>query len=163
MKKLSMLSLVLLTMVVFASVGMTDDLGQVPDFTLESTNGSSVSLADSNGKIRVIDFWATWCPPCRKGIPEFVELYDEYKGQGVEVIGISMDQGGMDVVRPFAERMNMNYPVLLGDAKVVADFGGVKAIPTAFVVDQKGNIIKKYIGYQPKAVFENDIQILLNQ
>lgn len=136
---------------------------KAPDFSLTSISGETVSLSDSDGKVRIVDFWATWCPPCRKGIPEFVELYDQYKDQGLEIIGISVDQDGAEVVKPFAKKMKMNYPVLLDDGEVSKAYGGIRAIPTAFVINQQGEIVKKYVGYRPKDVFEADIQNLLKE
>jgi len=153
--------LFLLAVVSLAGIGGAQGADAAPDFSLPSIKGGNVSLADSDGKIRIIDFWATWCPPCLKGIPEFVTLYDEYKDKGVEIIGISLDEGGMAVVKPFAKKMKMNYPVVLGGAEVAEAYGGVRAIPTAFIVNQKGEITKKLVGYHPISVFKKEIQALL--
>ncbi|MCX7766948.1 MAG: TlpA family protein disulfide reductase [Candidatus Sumerlaeia bacterium] len=138
-----------------------------PDFTLMDTEGKKVSLKDFAGKIIVLNFWATWCPPCRAEIPDFIELYKQYESQGVVFIGISLDtgsaSGNTDVVIPFIKKVGINYPVLLGNEEVTKTYGGVTAIPTTFIIDKKGIIRKKYVGYRPKEVFENDIKTLLAQ
>ena len=132
-----------------------------PDFVLKDLEGKDVKLSDFDGRVRILDFWATWCPPCRKEIPHFKELYDKYKAQGLEIIGVALDQEGVSIVKPFAESNKINYICLIGDEKVVQDYGGIRGIPTTFVIDKNGSIYKKYIGYQEKEVFEKDIKDLL--
>ena len=132
-----------------------------PAFTLQDLNGKNVSLADFRGKVVVLDFWATWCPPCVKEIPHFVELHEQYKDKGVEIVGISLDQAGVSVVKAFVQKYQINYPILMTDGKVDKAFGGILGIPTTFVIDSVGNIRQKYVGYRDKAVFETDIKTLL--
>lgn len=134
-----------------------------PQFTLKDINGRNVNLADYKGKVIILDFWATWCPPCRDEIPDFIALQNEYGKKGLQVIGISVDREGVKVVKPFYEKMGMNYPVLLTDGKVETAYGGIRAIPTTFIIDKKGSIAKKYVGFQPKSVFEKDIKGLLGK
>jgi cytochrome c biogenesis protein CcmG/thiol:disulfide interchange protein DsbE len=131
------------------------------EFTLTDINGARKSLSDFKGKVIILDFWATWCPPCRQEIPHFISLYDQYKGQGLEIIGIALDNGGAGVVSAFSGRNKINYTVLLGNDEVSDLYGGIAAIPTTFILDKDGNIRKKYIGYNEKEVFERDIKELL--
>jgi len=132
-----------------------------PDFTLQDLDGNSVSLDDFKGKVVILDFWATWCPPCIKEIPDFIQLYDQYKDKGFVMLGISLDQAGISVVKSFAQKFKINYPILMNDGRVDKAYGGITYIPTTFVIDPAGNISKKHVGYNSKDVFEADIKTLL--
>lgn len=136
-------------------------LKPAPEFSLKDMNGEERKLSDFRNKAVIITFWATWCPPCRAEIPHFKSLYEEYKEKGLEVVGIALDQGGVKDVKPFAEKNKITYPILLANQKVVEDYGGIRGIPTTFVIDRKGNIIEKFIGYRDKEVFEAAIKKLL--
>jgi len=127
---------------------------QAPDFVLKDINGKNVKLSDYRGKVVILDFWATWCPPCRKGIPDLIDLQKKY-GNELAVIGISLDQANTikDVV-PFYKSYGINYPVVYGDASVVQKYGGIEAIPTSFVIDKKGNVVNKFVGLIPKEEYE---------
>jgi cytochrome c biogenesis protein CcmG/thiol:disulfide interchange protein DsbE len=139
----------------------TSDKKPAPVFTLTDLNGKNVSLTDFRGKIVILDFWATWCPPCIMEIPHFIELQDKYKDKGFAMVGISLDQAGIEVVKTFAQKYKINYPILMNDGQVHIAYGGISNIPTTFVIDPAGNIRKKYVGYIEKAVFEEDIKTLL--
>ena len=134
-----------------------------PDFALEDLNGKTVRLSDFDGKVRIVDFWATWCPPCVAELPHFKELYETYRSKGFEIIGVALDQQGASVVKPFVEENEIEYPILVGNPTVAASYGGVSSLPTTFVIDRQGKVYKKYIGYIPKATFEKDIAALLNK
>ncbi|MFC1623743.1 TlpA disulfide reductase family protein [Candidatus Omnitrophota bacterium] len=134
---------------------------EAPDFTLLDVNGDEKRLSDFKGSVIVLNFWASWCPPCRAEIPDFIELYDEYKDEGLEIIGIALDQNPDKIIGPFIEENKINYPILLGDGKVDALYGGIVSIPTTFLIDREGGIRKKYRGFTHKRVFEEDIKELL--
>ena len=133
--------------------------GAPPAFTLVDVNGKSVSLADFKGRVVILDFWATWCPPCKREIPDFIKLQSEYGSKGVQIVGIALDQPNK--VKAFVKDNGMNYPVLMGTNEVAASYGGVEAIPTTFVIDKSGKIVAKYEGFRPKETFESQIKKLL--
>lgn len=132
-----------------------------PDFTLFDIYGEEKNLSDFRGRVVILDFWATWCPPCKAEIPHFIELYNEYKDKGLEIIGVALDLNAEKVVRAFAEENGITYTLLLGEKEVSDLYGGIRSIPTTFVIDRKGEIRKKYVGYRDKEVFEKDIKELL--
>jgi peroxiredoxin len=134
---------------------------KAPEFSLKDVNGQERKLSDFKNKVVIIDFWATWCPPCRKEIPHFISLYDQYKRQGLEIIGVAMDQNPEKVLPEFIRKNNVNYTILFGNEKVYDSYGGIQAIPTTFILDKEGNIRKRYIGYNEKEVFEKEIKELL--
>lgn len=132
-----------------------------PSFTLPDIYGKSFSSERLKGRVVILDFWATWCPPCRAEIPHFISLYNQYKGQGLEIVGVALDQGGSRTVKSFAEDFGMNYPVLIGNQEIANAYGGIRGIPTTFIIDRKGNIVEKFVGYRDKEVFESAIKELL--
>ena len=132
-----------------------------PDFTLLDIYGEEKKLSDFKGKVVILDFWATWCPPCKALIPNFIELYNEYRDEGLEIIGVTMDWNAERVAGPFALENGIDYTILLGEREVSDLYGDLTAIPTTFVLDREGGIRKKYIGYRDKDVFEKDIKELL--
>ncbi len=133
---------------------------ETADFTLPTLDGGNISLGDFKGKVIILDFWATWCGPCRIEMPGFVELQKEYREKGVQIIGVSFDRGNIKKVIGFREDYNINYPILMDDGSVARKYG-VSAIPTTYVIDREGNLFKKYVGSREKNVFKNDIEELL--
>tara|TARA_B100000315_G_C14592441_1_gene596680 strand:+ start:3679 stop:4233 length:555 start_codon:yes stop_codon:yes gene_type:complete len=129
---------------------------QAPDFQLPATDGEALSLSKYKGKVIILDFWATWCAPCRMEIPGFIELQDQYSDDLI-VVGVSMDVGNPQQVINFMEEMGINYPIVHGDFNVGNLYGGVQGIPTTFVIDRNFVIQKKYVGFITKEVFEKDV------
>lgn len=143
----------------------TSSLQAAPDFTLKDLQGRSGKLSDYRGKVLILDFWATWCGPCRMLIPHFKALHDQYKDSGFEVIGIAMDHGGTKVVKPFVEKHEIKYLNFIGTNEVAMKYGGLRGIPTTFIITRDGRIYKKYVGVppNPRDTFETDIKSLLSQ
>jgi thiol-disulfide isomerase/thioredoxin len=137
-------------------------LGRAPDWKLKDLEGKEVSFAQFKGKVVVVDFWATWCGPCRIEIPGYIELQDKYGKDGLVVIGISLDQGGIGPVKKFVQEQKMNYVVVMGDEETQALFGGMDAIPTTFLIDRAGNIRDRKVGVEEKAEYEKKIVAVLN-
>jgi peroxiredoxin len=146
-----------------AVMGAPSDGKMAPNFTLASTDGKTIKLSDYRGKVVVLDFWATWCPPCKAEIPDFIKLYSQYKSDGFQMLGISVDQGGLSVVKPFMKSYGINYPIMLANDQVVSDFGGISAIPTTFVIDKHGRVRASFVGYRPASEFEKLIQQLTKE
>jgi thiol-disulfide isomerase/thioredoxin len=132
-----------------------------PEWKLTDLNGKLVKFSDFRGRVLILDFWATWCVPCRVEIPHFVELQKQYGDKGLRVIGVSLDEQGPDVVTKFVKRLAVNYPNVIGNEEVAEAYGGIDAIPTTFVIDRQGRIVSRHTGYDDKAVFEKEIQSLL--
>lgn len=153
--------LVLLHLINISAVKGEENLNLAPDFALKNLKGHTVRLADFAGKVVFLNFWATWCPPCRIEVPHLKELYAKYQDKGLEVIGISLDLAGGEVVKAFVDKNQINYPILLGDEKIAMDYDGILGIPTSFLIDRQGMVRQKFVGVQPKEVFEEAIKGLL--
>jgi peroxiredoxin len=132
------------------------------NFTLKDMNGKDVALSAYKGKVILLDFWATWCGPCKIEIPGFVEMYTKYGPQGFVVLGISIDDP-VSKLKPFVDRFKMNYPVLLGlDRDDVKDsFGPLVGFPTSFLIGRDGRVCQQHVGFAPKEQFEREIKALL--
>ena len=125
-----------------------------PDFELTDLNGNIHTLSDFDGKVIFINFWATWCPPCRQEIPGFIEIYEANKDKGMVMLGISLDETGPEAVRSFIKNIKINYPVVMATMRVYQDYNPGAYIPTTFVIDKNGKIRHKHVGYLSKKKLE---------
>jgi peroxiredoxin len=116
-----------------------------PEFSLSDLNGRKLSLGDYKGKVVLLDFWATWCGPCEKEIPQFIDLQNRYGSQGLQIVGLSMDDSPKPV-HAYYDRVKMNYPVAVADADVAQRYGGVYGLPVNFVIGRDGRIAAKFVG-----------------
>ena len=141
---------------------MRFDVGKpAPEFTLPDLDGNQIELSSMKGKVLILDFWATWCPPCKEEVPHLVSLQSKYRDQGLQIVGLSIDQGGAGDVKPFADEHGVNYTMLIANDQIAKAYGGVSMIPTTFVVDRKGVVVKRFIGYTTPEAFEEAITPLL--
>jgi len=147
-----------------SSVKPADHRFPAPDFTLKDADGKPVHLSDYKGNVVLLDFWATTCGPCRLEIPWFENLQRTRKDRGFEAIGVSMDEGGWEDVKPYLQRMNVNYRILMGDDTVSRNYGGVEAIPTTFLIDKRGKIAAVHIGVNSgPGNFEDSVDTLVRE
>ena len=133
----------------------------VPEFSIESMDGSAVTNGDIEGKVALVNFWATWCGPCKIEMPWFVEFQRKFKDRGFTVLAVSLDEEGWEPVREFAEQYEFNFPVLLGDDAVSEDFGGIYVLPTTLIVSRQGKVVFTHQGLVSKAKYEEEIEALL--
>ena len=156
----------IMMMLLYPGCGQNGEAGQTaPDFTLEDISGNKVMLQHYRGKVILLDFWATWCPPCKRSIPELVDLQRKYGEEGLVILGVSVDD--LDTVNnrylsAFKEKYKINYIILRANSQVVSDYFGTEsmAVPTIFVIDRGGEIVDKHVGFRPGAA-ERSIKDLL--
>lgn len=131
-----------------------------PEFMLTDLGGKPLALASFSGKVVLLNFWATWCGPCRSEIPGLIELQSKYADR-LQVVGLSTDEGPAENVKQYAERMRINYPVGIATSEVERKYGGILALPTSFLLDSQGRVVQKHIGLWDRAYFELEIRALL--
>jgi thiol-disulfide isomerase/thioredoxin len=141
--------------------GPLPKLGAAPAWSLKDVSGKVVSSAQFAGKVVVVDFWATWCGPCREEIPGYIALQKKYGADKLAIVGVSLDQAGPEVVKAFIAKHGVNYTMVMGDDAAVALFGGVEAIPTTFLIDRTGQLRDKKVGSMPTAEYEAKIASLM--
>ncbi len=131
-----------------------------PQFSLQDLDGKALSLANYQGKVVLLNFWATWCTPCRGEIPQFIEFQNTYGPQGLQLIGISMDDDAKPV-HEFYQQFKMDYPVAIGNANLAESYGGVLGLPVTFLIGRDGRIAAKYVGATDMTALQQKIQSLL--
>ncbi|MFI5336493.1 MAG: redoxin family protein [Opitutales bacterium] len=136
-------------------------LGRAPDWTMTGLDGQPVTAASLKGKVVVVDFWATWCGPCREEIPGYIALQKKYGPAGLVVVGASVDQKGPAHVKEFAQQNGMRYTLVMADEAAIGAFGGFEAIPTTFLIDRDGNIRHKKTGTMPAEEYEQLVKSVL--
>jgi peroxiredoxin len=135
-----------------------------PSFTLPDADGGDAALADYGGQVLLLNFWATWCHPCRAEMPWFVAYQDVFSDRGFSVLGVSLDEPGWDIVRPFLERSPVNYRIALADtAERIAPFGPLSILPTTWLIDRHGRVAAEHIGLVDRASIEAEIRLLLDE
>jgi cytochrome c biogenesis protein CcmG/thiol:disulfide interchange protein DsbE len=134
-----------------------------PAWELSDLNGKPIRLSDFGGKIVVLNFWATWCPPCRREVPALIAFQKEYADKGVQVVGVSMDKQGATEGASFAKKMGINYPIVLGDQKLSDAYGGIEGIPTTFIIDRRGAVVTAMEGETTRAMLESTVKPLLGR
>jgi peroxiredoxin len=134
-----------------------------PDFSLKDADGKTVRLSDYKGKVVLLDFWATYCGPCKIEIPWFMDFERKHKDQGFSVLGVDMDEEGWDAVKPFVNDVGINYRIVMGNDATADMFGGIEALPTTLLIDRDGKIAAVHVGLTSKSDFENAIDQLLQK
>jgi peroxiredoxin len=132
-----------------------------PDFSLQTLDGQTLKLSDLRGKAVVLNFWATWCTPCKAEMPWFVDFQKQYGGQGLQMVGVAMDDSAKDDIDKFAKQMGVNYPVVLGKESLADQYGGVDFLPTTFYIDRSGNIQDRVFGIVDRREAEASVKKVL--
>jgi len=132
-----------------------------PKFELKDVNGAVVTPAEYKGKVLLLNFWATWCVPCKAEIPWFQEFEKQFKDQGFSVLGVSLDEEGWDVVKPYIEERKISYRMVIGSEETSTMYGGIDSLPTTFIIDREGKIAAIHTGLVSKASYKKEIEDLL--
>jgi len=130
----------------------------MPDFVLTDLDGNMVKLSDYAGQAVLLNFWATWCPPCKAELPDLMEIQSEFSGVDFTVVGVSLDQSGPAKVRRFVDEHGINFPILMGNQTVVVQYGNFRGIPTSFLLNTRHEQVKRYTGLVTKRQLERDLE-----
>jgi peroxiredoxin len=144
-----------------AALGIGSGGVEAPDFALDTLTGESIALADLRGQVVLVNFWATWCPPCRAEMPGFQRVYDAKRDRGFTIVGLSTDLGGRGPVEAFLDERGITYPVAMASSKVVRDFGGANLLPTSFLIDREGRIRHTVRGFFAEPTLAQAVERLL--
>lgn len=135
-----------------------------PDQPMDTMDGRTINLADQDGKVILVNFWATWCGPCRREIPDLIQLYEDLKDEGLVIVGIAVDQEGGEVVRPFVEEQQINYPIVLDpEQSMEKHFDAMYGLPTTYVINPEGKIVKRVLGVFPVEDLKPELTTMLNE
>jgi peroxiredoxin len=146
-----------------ASVKPEKDRKPAPEFTLKDADGKTVNLSDYRGKVVLLNFWATWCGPCKIEIPWFMDFEQQHKSRGFAVLGVAMDEEGWDIVKPYLTDRKVNYRNVMGNDIIAQLYGGVDSLPTTFLIDRAGKIASVHVGLVSKGDYEGEIVHLLGE
>ena len=157
-KFMSILIPLALVFFLYAIVGKANCLNKenpsAPDFTIKDLYGNEISLSNYEGKVVFLNFWATWCSPCKAEIPGFVEMYEKYKDKGLTILGISLDRISENKIRDFAKKYKISYPVAKGSMALAREYESGRLLPETVIIDREGKIRHKHIGYMDKEIVE---------
>ena len=134
-----------------------------PDFVLEDSTGRLVRLSDHQGQVVLLNFWATWCNPCRVEVPWFIEFQRTYGHKGFTVIGVSLDEDGWTPILPYIAKQRVNYPIVLGKNDILQAYGGLDTLPTTLIIDRRGRVAATHLGLVSKSVYEQGIEAALDE
>ncbi len=148
------------TVIALAPTGRAHADPQAPAFTVRTLDGKVVKLSDFRGRPVVLDFWATWCAPCKASMPHLTDLQKRYDKQGLVVIGLSVDDGSAQKVRQFADKLGVGFRLAMADDKVLDSYGPIRAIPTTFFINRKGEVVRRVVGYIDAETVESYVKEL---